>query len=85
MRRAAVSVISNIVEGFKRKSVKDSINFYHMADASLEELKYQLLLFKNLKYINEEDYKKTLALTEEVSKMLHAWIKSQRANASLST
>ena len=44
MRRAAVSVPSNIVEGFKRKSVKDGVNFYNIAEGSLEELKYQVLL-----------------------------------------
>jgi four helix bundle protein len=71
MRRAAVSVASNIVEGFKRKSVKGSINFYNMVDASLEELKYQLLLSYDLKYADKNNYEKIFALTEEVSKMLH--------------
>lgn len=54
MRRAAVSVASNIVEGFKRRSAKDSLNFYNMADASLEELKYQILLSCDLKYITKK-------------------------------
>jgi len=50
-RRAAVSVASNIVEGFKRRTVKDSLNFYNTADASLEELCYQSLVARDLGYI----------------------------------
>ncbi|MFA5022457.1 MAG: four helix bundle protein [Patescibacteria group bacterium] len=40
MRRAAVSLACNIVEGFRRKTIKDSLNFYNIAQGSLEELKY---------------------------------------------
>lgn len=84
MRRAAISIVSNIVEGFRRKSVRDSINFYNIADASIEELKYQLLLSYGLKYITEKEYKNSFVLAEEVSKMLHAWIKSQQINSKIS-
>jgi four helix bundle protein len=49
-RRCAVSVPSNIAEGFKRASKNDSVHFYIIAQGSLEELKYQLLLAKDLKY-----------------------------------
>ena len=78
LRRAAISVTSNIVEGFKRKSLRDRIHFYNMSDSSVEEVKYQLLLAKDLQYINENLYKKVIELTEEVSKMLNSWIKTQR-------
>ena len=44
MRRAAVSVPGNIVEGFKRQSHPDKLRFYNIAAASLEELKYYLIL-----------------------------------------
>ena len=70
LRRAALSVASNIVEGFKRRSVRDSIHFYNMADASLEEVKYQLLVARDLNYINKQVYEATIELAEEVSKML---------------
>ena len=79
MRRAAVSIASNIVEGFRRKSLKDTINFYNMADSSLEELKYQLLLCYDLKFVNQEDYSSVYALSEEVSKMLFSWISLHKA------
>ena len=78
MRRAAISVASNIVEGFKRKSVKDRIHFYNIADGSLEELKYQLLVSHDLKYITEEIYQETINLAEEVSRMFNSWIKTQK-------
>ncbi|MDD2656417.1 MAG: four helix bundle protein, partial [Patescibacteria group bacterium] len=43
-KRAASSVAANIVEGFRRQGLKDSLKFYNQADASLEELKYHLIL-----------------------------------------
>ena len=77
MRRAAVSVASNVVEGFHRYSAKVSVNFYNISDASLEELRYQLLLSKDLNYLSNEDYDESLKLSEEVSKMLRSWIRTQ--------
>lgn len=78
IRRAAVSIAANIVEGFKRKGLKDSLNFYNTAEASLEEVKYFLLLSRDLNYINESKYKKIFALTEEIGRLLCRWIQSQR-------
>lgn len=70
MRRCAISIPSNIAEGFRRKSVKDSIHFYNIAEGSVEELKYQLLLSKDLKYLSLERFVQINNLTEEVSKLL---------------
>lgn len=78
IRRATISIASNITEGFKRRSNKVSLNFYNIADGSIEEVKYQLLLSKDLKYININEYEEALSLSEEVSKMLHAWSKNMR-------
>jgi four helix bundle protein len=78
IRRAMVSVASNIVEGFKRKSVKDRVHFYNVADASLEEVKYQLLVARDLKYTDEILYNDLINSAEEVSKMLNSWIKAQK-------
>lgn len=77
IRRAAISVPANIVEGFRRKTLKDSLNFYKIADASLEELKYHLLLSKDLDYINEINYKEIKDKCETVGKLLTRWIQSQ--------
>lgn len=75
-RRCAVSVPSNIAEGYRRHSKNDSLHFYNIAQGSLEELKYQLLLAKDLKYLDEMDFKRVKSLAEETSKLLSGWIKS---------
>ena len=78
IRRAVISVPSNIAEGFKRRSLSDSKHFYNIAQGSLEEVKYQLLLAKDLGYITSEEYVQISMLTEEVSKLLVGWIKVQK-------
>ncbi|MEZ4664636.1 MAG: four helix bundle protein [Caldilineaceae bacterium] len=50
MRRAAVSVPANIVEGFKRRGITEKVRFYNIAEASLEELKYYFILAEDLQY-----------------------------------
>lgn len=79
IRRAAISIASNIAEGFKRRSAKDSGHFYNIADGSLEEVKYQLILSRDLGYINEEKFTEAFALAEEVGRLLCGWHKSQIA------
>jgi four helix bundle protein len=71
-------VPSNIAEGFRRNGKNDSLHFYNIAQASLEELKYQLLLAKDLKYIKQEEYENVLSMAEEASKLLSGWCKSAR-------
>ncbi|MBI2552023.1 four helix bundle protein [Candidatus Uhrbacteria bacterium] len=80
LRRAALSVASNIVEGFHRKSVYDSLHFYNIADASLEEVRYQLMVACELGYIDKAQYTSIEALGGEVSKKLRRWIQSQKDN-----
>jgi len=77
IRRSAVSVASNIVEGFARKSKKESLRFYDYSKASLEELKYQLFLASELTFIKEKEYNKVENLSNEVGRTLNGWIKSQ--------
>lgn len=77
IRRAAISVAANIVEGFRKKTIKDSVNFYHIADASLEELKYHLLLARDLTYLPPAQYERVQSTTEEVGRLLTRWIQSQ--------
>lgn len=71
IRRSASSIPTNIVEGFKRKSQKDFIHFLNIADASLEETKYHLILSYDLGYLKEEDYKMLNDLCNEVGRMLY--------------
>ena len=77
-RRSSASVPSTIAEGFKRKSNKDSCHFYNIAEGSLEELRYHLILAKDLGYINQAKYNELEQSAEEVSKLLHGWIKTQK-------
>lgn len=78
MRRCAVSIPSNIAEGFKRKTVKDSAHFYNISEGSLEELKYQLLLSRDLNYISDKVYVEAQLLAEESGRTLNAWKRSQK-------
>ena len=77
-RRAVVSIASNIAEGFKKNSKKESCNFYNISEGSLEELKYQILLAKDLGYLTFVEYNQLMSDCDEVGKMLHGWIESQR-------
>ena len=74
MRRAAVSVPANIAEGFKKRSEKDKANFYNISQGSLEELRYYLILAKDLKYL--DNIEELSDLIDEVGRMLHGLIRS---------
>ncbi len=73
LRRAAVSVSSNIVEGFNRKSNKEKLRFYDIAEASCEEAHYQLLLAQDLGYPNTEALRN---YSREVKRILGGLMKS---------
>lgn len=70
LRRSASSVATNIVEGYKRRSAKDFAHFLNIADGSLEETKYHLLLAHDLTYMDSKDYERLLLMAEEVGRML---------------
>lgn len=74
MRRAAVSVPANISEGFNKRSVKDKSNFYNISQGSLNELKYYIILSKDLNYMKEVN--SLLDNVNEIGKMLNGLIKS---------
>lgn len=71
MRRAAVSIPSNIAEGWGRRSIKEYHQFYAIAYGSVLELETQLLISQNLKFGNSLKYQTIYSLLIEVSKMLH--------------
>ena len=71
MRRAAVSIPSNIAEGNGRNSVKEYLNFLSIAKGSLAELETQITLTKMCDYINEDEENKLLKDANEIAKMLH--------------
>lgn len=80
MRRAAVSVASNIAEGRSRRTKKDFVHFLHMAYGSASELETQLLIAKQLRFCNEKGFEETNALLSEVSKMLRVMIEKLEAS-----
>ena len=70
MRRAAVSVASNIVEGYGRGTDREFARFLHIASGSNCELEYQFLLAGDLGYIRQEDTERPKAACREVRQML---------------
>ena len=75
LRRAAVSIAANIVEGRARNTSKDFLNFLHIARASLEECEYHLLLAKDLAYISIADYDAIDSHCNELSATLNGLIR----------
>lgn len=80
MRRSAVSVPSNIAEGYKRKQLGDYVRFLNIADASAAELETQVLLIQRL--YTEINIDTVSALLEEVQKMLAVMIRKLNAKRS---
>ena len=76
IRRAAVSVPSNIAEGAARNTKRDFVNFLHIAQASVSELDTQLELSLNLGYITDESLGSIQNLMKAVDKMLTGLMKS---------
>lgn len=70
MRRAAVSIPANIAEGFRRRGKTDKARFMNIAEGSLEESRYYLILAQDLGYGRTEAL---MALSEEVSRLLNAY------------
>lgn len=75
MRRCAVSVPANIVEGYGRKTTKDKMQFYYIARGSLNELEYYIDLASDLGYINKSEFLRLNSLRIEVGKLLSGFMK----------
>jgi four helix bundle protein len=70
IRRSAVSIPSNIAEGYGRNSDTELLRFLNITSGSLYELQTQLEIGKNIQYMNEEDFNIVYAATREVEIML---------------
>jgi four helix bundle protein len=79
IRRAAVSVTSNIAEGFGRFSSADKEHFYVMAAGSLFEIKNQLILANDLGYITEDSFLKLIELSDSAHKALNGLLKAHKS------
>ncbi|NWF97477.1 MAG: four helix bundle protein [Nitrospirae bacterium] len=77
LRRAVLSIPTNIVEGYNRKSKKEFVHFIDIALGSVAEVEYLLEFSVDLGYINEADIKESKMLIVEVGKLLWSIQKSQ--------
>jgi len=76
IRRAVISVSSNLAEGSSRTSSKDQAHFYQLSYSSLMEVLSQLIVSRDLNYIEEEKYTETRSQIEKTSYMLNQLRKS---------
>ena len=78
LRRAAVSIAANIAEGFKKRSSADKVRFMNIAQGSLEECRYYLILAKDLEYANTEGLLHEL---DEVGRLLAGYSNAIRSKS----
>jgi len=79
LRRSAISIPANIVEGQSKNTTKEYLQFLYNARGSLEETRYHLLLSRDLRYLSGSDYEDLELKYEEVSKMLNGLISTMRS------
>lgn len=78
IRRAAVSIVSNIAEGFSRRSYPEKGQFYAIALGSLTEVQSQILVARDLDYLDKERFNQIAGQTVVVSRLLNGLIKGTR-------
>jgi len=76
IKRAAISIPTNIVEGHSKNSNKEFLKFLYISRGSLEEVKYLLILSRDLNYISEEIYQKLEEKLSKIGMLLNNLIKS---------
>ena len=76
--RSALSISSNIAEGYERESNKELIRFLYIAKGSCGELRTQLIIAKEINFISEVLADKLITETNEISYMLNALIKTRK-------
>jgi four helix bundle protein len=76
MRRAAVSVPANIAEGFKKRSRSDKARYYNIAQGSLEELRYYIILSRDLSYLAPAE----VWQVDEVGRLLNGYMRALHAS-----
>lgn len=78
IRRATVSITSNIAEGFGRSGAKEKDQFYAFAHGSLYEVESQLFISKGIGYLTDNEHDKLLLQIEEVSRLLQGLRKANK-------
>lgn len=80
VRRASVSVMSNIAEGFSRQTDKEFVQFLHVAKGSASEVQSQLYVALDLKYISEATFKQLYELSEETIRLISGFVRYLRGD-----
>lgn len=70
VRRLVVSVTSNIAEGFSKQTMKEKVHYYYQAHGSLTEVKSQLTIARDLKYLSNDDFIKIMEILGDTHRML---------------
>lgn len=83
-RRAAVSIAANIAEGYKKLSKADKLRLMNVAQGSLEECRFYVMLSKDLEYITTEEYEQLNFVIEGASFYLNAYCRGIKDNNGLS-
>lgn len=78
IQRAAVSITSNIAEGFGRQTLREKIQFYYQAQGSLTEVKNQLILSNDLHYISDEEFDKIMSTLITSHKLLQGLLRKTK-------
>lgn len=76
LQRAAISLSSNISEGYGRRRSKDKAHFYVIAHSSGEEIKNLLFFAKAMSLLNEEAFESLMGRVDEAGRLLHGLIES---------
>ena len=79
IRRSAVSIPSNILEGYGREGLNDYLRFLNIAMSSLFELQTQLEIAFNLEYVKREKFNKLHELSREIERMLSSFIRTLKS------
>lgn len=81
MKRAVISITSNIAEGFSRQSFKDKIRFYYMAMGSLTELQNQLIIARDVKLLGKNDFTELANQSIKAHKIICGLIRSTKIHS----
>lgn len=79
IRRAVISITSNIAEGFSQETYKDKLRFYYQANGSLIEVENQLLVSKDVGYIQQSEFDNLINQAKKTHMLLQGLIKKSRS------
>ena len=79
MQRAAVSITSNVAEGFGRQTYKEKAQFYYQAQGSLVELKNQILIARDVGYLSEKDFNELAEQANLAHQLLQGLLQKTRS------